>query len=982
MKKTILVMLFLFATISYGQSGKTKISGTVVDEKNLPLPGVSVLIKGTNLAVSTDIDGLYSIAVDNANSVLVFSYIGYDTKEVVVGSQVNINCKLIPAENKLDEVVVVGYGTQKKSDVTGSVTSVSKERLSQLPVTNVLQSVQGAVAGVSITQSSSVPGSGVSAVIRGTNSISASTGPFIVLDGMPYSTTGGSINDINPNDIESMEILKDASAVAIYGTRGANGVILITTKKGKKGKPVIKFNAYTGIEQFSNTVNPMGPDEYVQKYADWKTQSGASGSQILPNLYEQQNYAKGITNDWIREISQMGKISNYNVSISGGSEDVKYFISGDLLNQDGVIKGYNYNRASLRSNINAKITPYLNGGVNIFLTNNNSDGGRANLSTAGTISPYGSLYDANGNYEVFPMFGELLYRNPLLGLTSARNERSQNINTNAFFDLTPAFIPGFTYKLNVGYTLVPTQFQSYLGRSTGDLLGTATVSNTETRNSTIENIFNYNKTWKEHSIAVTGLYSAAQTDYFSSSTTGTGFINDQLLFNNLSAATSVSATSYAYKSNLLSQMVRVNYSYASKYLFTVTARRDGYSAFGANTSKYGMFPSVALGWNVSKEKFLADSEVISSLKLRASYGLSGNQAIDPNVTTTTAATVRLPFNGLSTIGVVANVLGNKNLTWESTLGTNVGVDFELFNKRITGTIDAYSTNTKDLLLYRSVPVISGFVRVLDNLGKVANKGLEVTLKTMVLQKAGFKWDVNANFAINQNKIVDLYGDKKDDIGNQWFIGQPVNVIYDYKQTGIWQVGESPAGQDPTAKPGDIKFADTNGDGVITPADRVVLGHTSPKWIGGITNTFHYKDFHLNVFIQTAQGMTKNNTIVDYRDFGGRQNLPSGLGYWTSANGNDSRPSLAYTNSRGYKYPKDASYTRLKDVTLSYVAPEKLLNKIHLGGLTVYTSGRNIITWTKWFGWDPEADFDNSIGLTTNSYPLTSTFIIGANITLK
>lgn len=982
MKKTILMILIIFATISYGQSGKTKISGTVVDEKNLPLPGVTVLIKGTNLAVSTDIDGLYSIAVGDTNSVLVFSFIGYDNKEVVVGSDVTINIKLIPAENKLEEVVVVGYGTQKKSDVTGSVTTVSKERLSQLPVTNVLQSVQGAVAGVSITQSSSVPGSGVSAVIRGTNSISASTGPFIVLDGMPYSTTGGSINDINPNDIESMEILKDASAVAIYGTRGANGVILITTKKGKKGKPVIKLNAYTGVEQFSNTVNPMGPDEYLQKYADWKTQSGTAGSQILPNLYEQQNYANGITNDWIREISQMGKISNYNVSISGGSEDVKYFISGDLLNQDGVIKGYNYNRASLRSNINAKITPYLNGGVNIFLTNNNSDGGRANLSTAGTISPYGSLYDANGNYEIYPMFGELLYRNPLLGLTTTRNERSQNINANAFFDVIPAFIPGFTYKLNVGYTLVPTQFQSYIGRSAGDLLGTATVSNTETRNYTIENIFNYNKTWNEHSLAITGLYSAAQTDYFSSSTTGTGFINDQLQFNNLSAASSVSATSAAYKSNLLSQMLRANYSYASKYLFTVTARRDGYSAFGANTSKYGMFPSVAFGWNVSKEKFLEDSKVISSLKLRTSYGLSGNQAIDPNVTTTTAANVRLPFNGLSTIGVVANVLGNKNLTWESTLGTNVGVDFELFNKRITGTIDAYSTNTKDLLLYRSVPVISGFVKVLDNLGKVANKGLEVTLKTMVLQKADFKWDVNANFATNQNKIVDLYGDKKDDIGNQWFIGQPVNVVFDFKQTGIWQLGENPAGQDPSAKPGDIKFADTNGDGVITPADRVVLGQSSPKWIGGITNTFHYKDFHLNVFIQTAQGITKNNTIVDYKDFGGRQNLPSGIGYWTSTNGNDSRPSLSYTNSRGYKYPKDASYTRLKDITLSYVATEKLLNKIHLGALTVYASGRNIITWTKWFGWDPEADFDNTIGLTTNSYPLTSTFIIGVNITLK
>lgn len=982
MKKTIFMFLLVFSTVIYGQSEKIKISGKVLDENNQPLPGASVLIKGTNNGAVTDSEGAYSILVGNASATLVFTFIGYDKKEIVVGNQAAIDVKLTPTDNTLQEVIVVGYGTQKKSDVTGSVTSLSKERLSQLPVTNVLQSVQGAVAGVNITQSSSVPGSGVSAVIRGVNSISASTGPFIVLDGMPYSTTGGSLNDINPNDIESLEILKDASAVAIYGTRGANGVILITTKKGKTGKPVIKLNTYSGIEEFSNTVNPMGPAEYFQKYADWKVQSGTTGSQTLPNAFEQQNYINGTTTDWLREVSQMGKISNYNVSISGGSEDVKYFISGDLLDQKGVIKGYNYNRASLRSNVTAKITPYLNGGVNIFLTNNNSDGGRANLAAAGTTSPYGSLYDANGNYEVYPMFAELLYRNPLLGLTSTRNERSQNINANAFFDVTPDFIPGFTYKLNMGYSLVPTQFQSYLGRSTGDLLGTVTVSNSETRNFTLENIFNYNKTWKKHSIAITGLYSAAQTDYFSSSTLGTGFINDQLQFNNLSSASSVSANSAAFKSNLLSQMLRINYSLASKYLFTATARRDGYSAFGSNTSKYGMFPSVALGWNVSKEKFLEDSNVVTNLKLRASYGLSGNQAIDPNVTTSTASTVRLPFNGMSTIGVVASILGNKNLTWESTLGTNVGVDFELFNKRLSGTIDAYSTNTKDLLLYRSVPVITGFNRVLDNLGKVANKGIEISLKTKVLQDGDFKWDVSTNFATNKNKIVDLYGDKKDDIGNQWFIGQPVNAVFDYNQIGIWQVGESPIGHDPIAKPGDIKFADTNGDGVITPDDKVIIGQSSPKWTGGITNTFHYKDFHLNVFIQTAQGITKNNTIVDYRDFGGRQNLPSGIGYWTAENGNDSRPSLSYTNSRGYKYPKDASYSRIKDITLSYVASTKVLDKIHLGGLTVYMSGRNLVTWTNWFGWDPEADFDNNVTLTSNSYPLTRTIIIGANITLK
>lgn len=638
------------------------VSGTVKDFTGGTLPGVSVVVKGTTNGIITDINGNYALSNVQPKAVLVFSFIGLKTQEITISDLLQVNVIMEEETIGVDEVVVIGYGTQKKSDITGSVTSLPKERLSQLPVINVLQSVQGAVAGVNITQSSSAPGSGVSALIRGVNSISASSGPFVVVDGVPLSTTGGSLNDINPNDIESLEILKDASAVAIYGTRGANGVILVTTKKGMIGKPVIKFSAYGGIESFSNVVDQMGPQEYLQKYADWKAQAGSSDKNILPNLYEQQNYANGITTNWLDEIKQKGTIQNYNLSVSGGSEAVKYYVSGDFVDQKGVIQGYNYQRASIRSNITAKISPYLDGGLNIFLTNNNYDGGRANLAQSGYLSPYGSLRDANGNYEIYPMFGELVYQSPLLGLTSTRKDRNQNINANAYFQLKPAFLPGFNYKLNVGYSFVPSQFQSYLGRSTGNLLGTANVSNTETRNWILENIFTYHKSWKKSTLDLTGLYSAQQTNYFSSSTLATGFINDQLLFNNLSSASSVSASSNAYQSNLLSQMIRINYSIESKYLFTLTARRDGYSAFGSNTSKYGLFPSMALGWNITKEKFMEKLQFVSNLKLRASYGLSGNQAIDPNVTSSTASTVRLPFNGISTIGVLANILGNKNLT--------------------------------------------------------------------------------------------------------------------------------------------------------------------------------------------------------------------------------------------------------------------------------------------------------------------------------
>lgn len=957
------------------------IKGVVTDESGETLIGATVQVKGTNAGTVTDVDGSYELEVAGKDAILVFSYTGYTDLEIVVGEQTTINV-VMKSGVQLDEIVVVGYGVQKKSDVTGSVTSVPKQRLSELPVTNVLQSVQGAVAGVNITQGSSVPGSGNSALVRGVNSISASTGPFIVLDGMPFSTTGGSINDINPNDIESIEILKDASAVAIYGTRGANGVILITTKKGKSGKPVIKLNTYAGTENFANTVQPMGPDEYVQKYADWKVQAGSADQNPLPNASEQANLAAGNSTDWLDQVSQNGNIQNHNLSISGGGDNVRYYISGDYLKQNGVVKGYQFNRASLRSNIDATITDFLDAGLNVFLTSNNYDGGRADLRLAGQVSPYGDLRSANGNLAIYPMAPELLYLNPLLGTLTTRNERSQNVNTNAFLTFKPGFLPGFSYKINGAYSYVPTQFQSYIGRSAGDQLGTAKVANSETKNWIVENIFTYAKDFGAHNIGLTGLYSAQKTNFFSSETNASGFINDVLEFNNLGTAASVSGLSDSYKSTLLSQMLRVNYSYDSRYLLTVTARRDGYSAFGGNTSKYGVFPSVALGWNIGNESFMAGSSAISGLKFRVSYGLSGNQAIEPNATLSTSSTVRLPFNGISTVGVLGSVLGNPDLTWESTRGTNVGIDFDLYRGKIAGSVEAYATKTEDLLLFRAIPEITGFNRVLDNLGVVKNRGVELTLNTKNYTKGGFRWESGLNFSANKNEIVDLYGDKKDDIGNRWFIGQPVNVVYDYNQTGIWQTAEDASSQDPTAKPGDIKFADTNGDGAITPADRVVLGQVNPKWMGGLTNTFHYNSFHLTIFIQTVQGITKNNPLVDYRDLAGRENLPGGLGYWTAQNGNNDRPSLSFINARLYNYPEDASFTRLKDVTLSWVASESVLGKIGLGGLTIYASGRNLATWTKWYGWDPELNFNRDLGANQNNYPLVKTFIVGANVTLK
>lgn len=998
-RASLLALLFLVLVsqpfAAAAQEITSLVKGIVHGADNEPLVGVSVIIRNakTNFTsgTKTDTAGVFTFAHVPSGGTYNFSFsmVGYEAQTLSgytlkEGSTFSLSVSMkASAASTLDQVVVVGYGTRKRSDVTGSVASVPKERLSQLPVTNALQAVQGAVAGVNITQSSSVPGAAPAAVVRGESSISASTGPFIVVDGVPFN---GSINDISPSDIASIDILKDASSTAIYGTRGANGVILITTKRGRSGKATITYNGYGGVEDFAHILKPMNAAQYVQKYADFKAQAGITSSNVLPNAFERDNYAAGITTDWIPEISQQGYIHNHTLSISGGNKDVKYYVSGDYLKQQGVIKGYQYNRASIRSNLDATITDYLSAGLNLFFTNNNYDGGRANLTWASNVSPYGTLYNPDGSYAIYPMFGESLYSNPLLGLASTRNDRGRNINTNLFAELKPGFIPGLKYRINTAYSYLPTTLQSYVGRLANDPLGTAQVDNSETKNWLIENILTYEKSWDKHRIDLTGLYSSQQTNYFLSSTTASGFISDVLSFKNLSSAATTSATSSSYQTNLLSQMLRANYTYDSRYLLTATARRDGYSAFGSGTSKYGIFPSVALGWNVSNENFMKSSALVNNLKLRVSYGLVGNQAISPNATATTLSNVRIPYNGISTTAIAANVLGNNNLNWESTYSGNVGIDFGILNNRISGTIDVYSTKTKDLLLYRALPGITGYNRVLANLGKVSNKGLEVSLRSQNINGGDFRWESAVNFSTNKNEILDLYGDEKSDIGNRWFIGHPINVVYDYKLIGVWQAGEDPSSQDPGAKPGDLKFADMNGDKRITAEDRVILGQTRPKWFGGLTNTFHYRNFHLNIFIQTAQGNVKNNTTEDFRDLAGRQNLPAEVGYWTAQNKSNTRPSLTYTNARLYGYPKDASYTRIKDVTLSFTAPQKLLDAIKLGGLTFYASGRNLATFTKWVGWDPEADYDRNtttaVTQNQNSFPLTRSIIVGANITLR
>ena len=972
------------------------ITGKVTDSSGQPLPGVTVLIKGTVKGTITDFDGDYSIEASTGD-VLVFSFIGMASQEIPVGTQRTINVGMAEATIGVDEIVVVGYGVQKRSDITGSVTSVSQERLSKLPVSNVMQAVQGSVSGVNIQQVSSIPGEAPSILVRGGGSLTASTDPYVVVDGIPITKMGGSISDINPNDIESIEILKDASATAIYGMNGANGVILITTKSGGTAEPQIRYSGYYGVEEFAHVPEMVSPEGLLERYAEGNRINGSPLYQApVKYQYEVENYENGHTIDWIDAVSQTGIQQNHNISLSGKNENINYYISGDILDQKGVVKGYNYKRYSFRTNIDAQVTSYLKVGTNSSIVAHNRDGGRANLLNAEAMSPYGRMYEEDGSYTIYPMFGETLWANPLLPTETDPERREFNINLNGFANVTFGDIwkplAGLTYKLNAGYSYIPRRTNTYTGEAQNDLLGTAEIHNYETQAYTVENILQYNRDINRHHFDITAVYSSQERNYIDNWAQARDFVNDELEWNRMQAGASSSVSSYADRYAALSQMGRLNYSFDSRYLFTFTVRRDGSSVFSEDL-KYGVFPSVALGWNMRRENFLMGADNITNLKLRFSYGKSGNEAVGVYRTFTTMRDVQIPFGGATNIAMVTDRLGNSDLSWETKESLNVGLDFGFFNNRINGTLDVYSATNTDLLLSRRLPAASGFSSVTANIGETSTEGLELTLNTVNVDSKDFRWNSSIVFSTNRSEIVELYGDGEDDLGSGWFIGEPIGVIRDYKKAGIWQEDEIANGDhsdwDPIAKPGDVKLEDVSGpdgvpDGVITDDDRVILGQTAPKWTGGLTNTFTYKNFTLNVFIQTVQGAMRNNAHIGMAsDEIERRNSFAEIGFWTPENqSNEWRSLNKNSNPHGYGFPVKNNFTRIKDITLNYDVPKRILDKAGFNALSLYVSGRNLYTFTDWIGWDPE---ERSIGRGSNNweinYPSVRTVVFGINLTL-
>ena len=983
---TQLLLSIAFMSVATARDAKapvfsTTITGKVTDETGEPMIGASVVLEGTTKGTLTDANGNFSLELSETEKTgnLVFSFVGYDKQTLSLNGQSVIN--VILKEGKaLTEVIVVGYGTQKKSDVTGSVASLSRERLESLPNTNIAQALQGSIPGLQInTNSGGSEGNDNTILIRGRGSITASNSPLIIWDGIPY--TGG-ISEINPTDVESIEVLKDASAAAIYGARASNGVILITSKQGKKGKLSITYDGFYGVQNIVKKPNLLTGAEF---YDFKKSRLNIPVSSITPS--EQAIYDAGQSVDWYDLATRQGSRNQHTLAVSGGTDKVSFYMGGTYLDVQGIALNDQFKRYSLRPSLDIKVTPWLTINSSSQISLQNRSGRPADFSTqfgANFMNPLTKAFNDDGTPTIYAWPEYNLASNPLSETLAKNSDNGYRIFTANSIKIDFPFLKGLSYKLNTGVEYENNARKTYYSANTAtgfENRGRAVNFNSVAKNFTAENILSYSKSFGKHDVNITTLYSAQSNNYDRDQLTGVGFPNDVLTNYQMGTATLLTPTSENFTQNLLSQMARINYSYDSRYLLTLTARRDGFSGFGVDT-KFGVFPSVAVGWNLSKESFMKNNKTINNLKIRASYGLNGNQAVDSYQSLATLST-RQYLSGTTVLaGYIPNRLANEKLGWESKTTTSVGIDFGLLNDRIQGSIDAYSGKTKNLLLKRTISSVQGFSDILQNIGKTSNQGIELGITSTNIRTKDFKWTTNLNLARNQNKIVDLYGDGKDDVANGWFIGQPIGTFYGLKYDGIFKSqSDVDASVQKSAKPGYVRVANTNGDTTISALDRTILGYSDPKLIYGISNTFNYKGFSLTVFIHGVYGVTKENALANDDVFGDVRRNTTKKDWWSPTNTSGTHFSNdALANTLNVPFYEDASFARLKDISLAYELPSQLVKRLNLSKFKVYVTGRNLATFTKYKGFDPELYPRNQGGI-TNLLPLQREFVFGLNIGL-
>ncbi len=987
-KRFFQLIMFMTSSLVWSQDLIT-ISGSVAAAKDgMPLGGVNIFVEDTDYATVSDFDGNFELEVPS-NAVLTLSYIGFQTKTIDLSGRDNYDFVLEEDVQSLEDVVVVGYGQVKKSDLTGAVSTLDQEEITAIPTTNALESLQGKVPGLDLTKSSGQAGASLSFNIRGNRSLNASNGPLVVVDGIIYGNT----LDVNPNDIASVEVLKDASATAIYGTLGANGVILITTKSGKMGKSRVSVNSYYAIQDLGGYANIMTGPEWValrrearRTVGEW---NGVEDDVNIFNPTQLENFQNGIYTEWADEILGTGSIQNHQVSVSGGSEKTAYYFSMEYFREEGLLRNDNLDRYSGRLRVNHEILDNLFVGTNIQYSIKERNIRRDPLNQANKMSPLGAPYDAEGNLLVFPV-GDSSTLNPLVDEQPGNyvnNEENNRFFGNVSLDWKP--FENFTFTSRLGIDRTNYRRGLFSASNTlevgADGLSLARAENGFFNRTTFENFMNYSFSLSEkhefQTLLGSSVWKTTQEDYLAE---GRDLASPTMLFNNLGALqTQIQNDSSLEERQLASFFGRLNYKFDERFLVTLLLRTDGSSVL-APGKKWGYFPSAALGWVMSKEKFMENTNWISNLKLRASYGISGNSAVTPYQTLGGLSRSTYAFDAGNdeqpAFGYYPSLIAASDLTWETTATTNFGIDFGFFNNRLTGTLDMYEQNTSDLLMQRALPTTSGFSIAWDNIGKTRNRGLELVLSTrnLVEENNGISWTSDITFTTNNEEIVELpEGDR--DLANSWFVGQPINSFYNYEKIGIWQLGEEDLAAQYGQEPGDIRVRDQNGDGVITPDDRTIIGSTVPDYTLGFNNRISFKGIDLNVFVYARQGQTITSEAAGSYKIDGLENGPL-VDYWTPENPTNayprpdagtSRASTQYYSTLQYV---DGSFWKIRDITLGYNLPDSVLENLKVSKLRFYATAKNYFVFSGMDPYDPERGGNLS-------FPMTRQMVFGLNLEL-
>ena len=969
--------------VSLGTFAQKIVKGVVKDDAGEPLIGVTVSA-GDKKGAVTDIDGKFSLTNISPNTILNFSYLGYKAQQVRVGNSTELIVQLVPSDESLNEVLVIGYGIVKKRDLVGSISSLKQKDIVAVPTTNVLESLQGKVAGLDMTRSSGAVGAGMNFTVRGNRSLTASNAPLIRVDGIAY----GSDLTLIPNDIESMEVLKDASTTAIYGSRGANGVILITTKKGKMGKVKVDFNAYAGPVMSTSLPKMMNTEQNVafrreamRAVGKWSSEADDGviwDSETLDRIHN------GVSTDWMDLVMHTGFTQSYQVGVSGGTEKTQVSASLDYMRETGLLKGDEMNRYGGRANVVQKLGKSVEAGASMMFTYQQQYASPSGIfHYAQTFDPYGVPYNEDGSIRKYPFTGSgSTSLNPLLDLDK-ENYTDETITHRLFGTayVNWTIVKGLVFRSNLGVDVKHARQGLFEGLNSSfaqrnKSMAFASKNETENDSYTWENTLTYSHDFGIHSLTALAGHSMSKSHYEDTYADGLGYSFEQGLFHNLDGA----QQDYHIKSSLTEQQMlsffgRLQYKLMDRYYLTFTMRADGSSVL-AKGNKWGYFPSVAMAWRMKDESFLKNVQPISDLKLRLSYGVSGNSAVSPYQTSGGLSETYYTFDKDIAYGYRPYELANHDLKWEKTRVLNFGVDYGMFNNRLYATLDIYKTWTSDLLLPMIIPGHTGFTSVINNVGKTETQGVDLTISSTNFDAPDFKWTSDLTFTANKEKITSINSDQ-DDVANGWFIGKSTKVFYDYEKLGIWQLGEETEAAKYGQKPGDIKVKDQDGNGEISATDdRKVLGQQTPKWTLGLNNHFIYKNFELSFFIYGRFGHLIRNyaNLAFYPS--GWANQPV-CDYWTLENPTNAFPRPNFNNDQKMLYFSTLGYCKgdflkIKDITFAYNFPMQMIGKIGLSRLRLYATMKNFFTFSHLDNYDPERGG-------AMSYPLTKQVVFGVNV---